>query len=189
MELKNLAKFLGWTLVAFLFLSAGGANLTAQMAGSGKGESLYKRLGGYDAIAAVTDDFINRVVEDKQLARFFVGLSTDSKKKLRQHAVEQLCEATGGSCVYVGRTMKASHAGLGITESDWQVAVKHLVASLDKFKVPELEKGGLLAIASSLKADIVEKKQSRRFSRAKRLYDRPQLRVRERHPPALRNLR
>jgi hemoglobin len=148
----------GMVILAFLYLYACGGTLSAQTAGPSKGETLYKRLGGYDAIAAVTDDFINRVVEDKQLARFFVGLSTDSKKKLRQHAVEQLCEASGGSCVYTGRTMKASHEGLGITESDWDVAVKHLVASLDKFKVPEKEKGELLAIASSLKSDIVETK-------------------------------
>jgi hemoglobin len=65
--------------------------------------------------------------------------------------------ATGGPCVYTGRTMKASHAGLGITGAEWQAAVNHLVASLDKFKVPMKEKDELLAIASSLKADIVEK--------------------------------
>ncbi len=51
--------------------------------------------------------------------------------------------------------MKASHEGLGITESDWQAAVGHLVATLDKFKVPQKEKDELLAIASSLKPDIV----------------------------------
>jgi hemoglobin len=119
--------------------------------------TLYKRLGGYDAIAAVTDDFIARLAGDKQLARFLVGLSTDSQRKLRQHVVEQLCEATGGPCIYTARTMKTAHAGLGITESDWQLTVNHLVATLDKFKVPEKEKGELLAIASSLKKDIVEK--------------------------------
>jgi hemoglobin len=121
-------------------------------------DKLYKRLGGYDAIAAVSDDFIGRLAADKQLGRFLVGLSADSQKRLRQLVVDQLCEATGGPCIYIGRPMKTSHAGLGITESDWQLTVKHLVATLDKFKVPEKEKNELLAIASSLKADIVEKK-------------------------------
>lgn len=119
--------------------------------------SLYKRLGGYDAIAAVTDEFIGRLANDKELSRFLVGLSSDSKKRLRQLVVDQLCEATGGPCMYIGRSMKASHAGLGVTESDWQATVNHLAATLDKFKVPEKEKSELLAIASSLKADIVEK--------------------------------
>ena len=33
------------------------------------GDSLYKRLGGYDALAAVTDDFIGRLITDKKLGR------------------------------------------------------------------------------------------------------------------------
>jgi hemoglobin len=120
--------------------------------------SLYKRLGGYDAIALVTDDFIGRLVADPRFAKFFTGSSTDSLQKIRQHVVNQLCNATGGPCYYTGRTMKQSHAGLGITEDDWNASVKLLVASLDKYKVPEAEKGELLALATTLKADIVEKK-------------------------------
>jgi hemoglobin len=139
----------------FTLLSVSGCAWNASAQGTDK---LYKRLGGYDAIAAVSDDFIGRLAADKQLSRFLVGLSADSQKRLRQLVVDQLCEATGGPCIYIGRPMKTSHAGLGITESDWQLTVKHLVAALDKFNVPEKEKSELLAIASSLKADIVEKK-------------------------------
>ena len=120
-----------------------------------KPKTLYERLGGYDAIAAVTDDFIGRLVADKQITRFFTGASTDSKKRIRQLVVDQICAATGGPCIYIGRSMKASHEGLGITESDWQVSVGHLVAALDKFKVPQKEKDELLAAVSSLKPDIV----------------------------------
>jgi hemoglobin len=145
-------------LLVLVLLGGCAWNVSAQSQAPSAAPTLYKRLGGYDAIAAVTDDFIGRLAADKQLARFFGGVSADSQKKLRQHVVDQLCEATGGPCIYTGRTMKASHTGLGIAESDWQAAVKHLVGTLDKFKVPEKEKGELLAIASSLKADIVEKK-------------------------------
>ena len=121
-------------------------------------KSLYERLGGYNAIAAVVDDFVGRLVSDKQFERFFVGHSTDSKKRIRQHIVDQLCAAAGGPCVYTGRTMKDSHAGLGISEAEWDASAKHLVATLDKFKVPEAEKKELLAFVNTLKADIVEKK-------------------------------
>ena len=120
--------------------------------------SLYKRLGGYDAIAAVSDEFIGRLGSDKQLSRFLVGLSTDSQKRLRQLVVDQLCAATGGPCLYIGRDMKTAHGGLNITESDWDLTVKHLIASLDKFKVPEKEKNEFLALASSPKPDIVQTK-------------------------------
>jgi hemoglobin len=53
--------------------------------------------------------------------------------------------------------MKTTHAGLGITESDWQVTVKHLNATLDRFKVPEKERNEILTLFASLKRDIVEK--------------------------------
>jgi hemoglobin len=123
-----------------------------------KQKSLYERLGGYDAIAAVSDDFLVRLGNSKLLGRFLVGLSDDSKGKLRQHFVEFLCNATGGSCVYMGRDMKTVHKGLGITEEDWKESVKLLIETLDKFKVPEKEKNEVLAAVSSLKDQVVEKK-------------------------------
>jgi hemoglobin len=119
--------------------------------------TLYKRLGGYDAVAAVTDDFLGRLAADPNFARFFTGHSTDSMKKLRQLVVDQLCAVTGGPCVYIGRDMKTTHAGLGITEKDWDTSVKFLVATLDKFSVPAKEKDEVLGAVSSLKKDIVEK--------------------------------
>jgi hemoglobin len=123
-----------------------------------KPKSLYQRLGGYDAIAAVTDDFIGRLATDKVLSRFFVGHSEDSLKRIRHHVIDQLCAATGGPCVYTGRDMKTSHKGLGISEAEWNAAAAHLVATLDKFKVPEAEKNEVLGAVSSFKKDIVEKK-------------------------------
>jgi hemoglobin len=120
-------------------------------------KSLYARLGGYDAIALVVDDFIGRLATDKRFEKFFTGFSNDSKKKLRQHILDQFCVAAGGPCVYMGRDMKTSHTGLGITEADWDAAAKHLVAALDKYKVPEAEKNDLLAFVTAQKKDIVEK--------------------------------
>lgn len=146
----------------FIFLALNGCawNASAQSMANQPSQptaSLYKRLGGYDAIAAVVDDFLGRAANDKQLSRFLVGLSTESKKRLRQLIVDQLCEATGGPCFYTGRSTKAAHAGLGITESDWQVTVNYLAAIMDRFGVPQKEKGEFLALASTLKPDIVEK--------------------------------
>ena len=124
-------------------------------------QSLYKRLGGYDAIAAVTDDFIGRLATDKSLQKFFVGHSKESLGRIRQLVVDQLCAATGGPCVYIGRDMKSSHQGMGITEADWNTAVSHLVATLDKFKAPEREKKELLGALSGFKNDIVDQKMAK----------------------------
>jgi hemoglobin len=141
-------------IAVVVLLSCVGPTNTAVAQG---GKSLYKRLGGYDALAAVTDDFITRLATDKTLGRFFVGASDNSKTRIRQLVKDQLCAVTGGPCMYIGRDMKTSHKGLGITEEDWNIAVKHLLATLTKFKVPEKEQNEVAGAISGLKADIVEK--------------------------------
>ena len=118
-------------------------------------DSLYKRLGGYDALAAVTDDFIGRLATDPKEGRFFVGLSTDSKVRVRQHVVDFLCVATGGPCKYTGRDMETAHTGLNITEEDWTIAVKALTDTLNKFKVPAREQGEVINAIAGLKSKIV----------------------------------
>ena len=133
------------------------ASMTSATVGAQEKKSLYARLGGYDAIAAVVDDFITRLATDKRFERFFTGFSDDSKKRLRQHILDQFCVAAGGPCVYMGRDMKTTHKGLGITEADWDAAAKHLVEALDKYKVPQAEKDELLAFVVTQKKDIVEK--------------------------------
>lgn len=142
--------FLG--LVFFLLLTMAGVQ-----PGQAQEKSLYERVGGYNALAAVVDDFIGRLVSDKQFEKFFSGHSIDSKKRIRQHILDQFCAATGGPCVYTGREMKTTHGGLGITNAEWDAAAKHLAAALDKFKVPEKEKNEILAFVTTLKKDIVEK--------------------------------
>jgi hemoglobin len=82
-----------------LLLGVAASNGVAQSQAPGSAPTLYKRIGGYDAIAAVTDDFIGRLAGDKLLERFFGGVA-DSQKKLRQHVVDQLCEAAGGPCIF-----------------------------------------------------------------------------------------
>ena len=128
---------------------------TAAFAADAPQKSLYQRLGGYDAIAAVTDDFITHLATDPQLGRFFTGLSNDPKLGVRQHVVDFLCVATGGPCKYTGRDMKTAHTGLNISEADWNTSVKYLVGTLDKFKVPEKEKSDVVTAIGSLKGDIV----------------------------------
>ena len=146
-------RFLGSALLVLAL------SVSALAQGQKAGDSLYKRLGGYDALAAVTDDFIGRLVTNPQTSKFFTGFSDDSKKRIRQLVIDFLCQASGGPCVYNGRDMKTAHAGSGITEADWDDSVKDLVATLNKFKVPEKEKGEVLTLASSLKADIVDAKK------------------------------
>jgi hemoglobin len=119
-------------------------------------KSLYQRLGGYDVIAAIVDDLLNRLRADPQFTRFASGRSVDSHNRTRQLLVDQICALAGGPCVYIGRDMKASHAGLGITESEWEANMRYTAASLDKFSIPEKEKKEFLELFLRYKQDVVE---------------------------------
>ena len=118
-------------------------------------DSLYKRLGGYDALSAVTDDFIGLLATDPQLGKFFIGLNDDSKKRVRQHVIDFLCANTGGPCLYLGQDMKTAHKGLHITEDEWTVSANHLVETMNKFKVPAKEQSEVLNAINGLKGQIV----------------------------------
>jgi hemoglobin len=72
----------------------------------------------------VTDDFIGGLVADPDLGRFFIGHGTESRQRIRQLMVDQLCAATGGPCVYIGRDMKSVHAGVGVTEANADIVEK-----------------------------------------------------------------
>jgi hemoglobin len=119
--------------------------------------SLYKRLGGYDAIAAVTDEFLGRLTGDEQIKRFFVGFSTDSKMRIRQLIVDLVCQQTGGPCHYTGRELRTAHAGAGITKADWDRSVVVFGEVLAKFKVPEAEQKELAGLIVPLEKAVVDK--------------------------------
>ena len=118
--------------------------------------SLYHRLGGYDAIAAATDDLLARLTGDPDLKHYWRGHSTDSMKRDRQLIVDFMCAAFGGPVEYRGRDMKTSHVGLRINEREWEIFVAHVTATLDQFKVAGSERQEFLAAAAGLKGEIVE---------------------------------
>ncbi len=121
--------------------------------------SLYNRLGGYNAIAAVIDDTAQNVINDPLIGRYFVGLSTNSGQRLRQFLIDQFCQAAGGPCIYTGRTMKLSHSGMGggLTNSEFDAFVNGIAQALDKNGVKQRAKNEVLAFAESLRGEIVEK--------------------------------
>ncbi len=119
-------------------------------------EALYTRLGGYDAIAAVVDDFFGRMASDEQLGRFFENLADDRKEIARQLTVDFICAAAGGPCIYNGRDMPVTHTGMGITASDWDVSVVLLKETLAAFSVPEAEQADVIGFIGSLRDQVVD---------------------------------
>ena len=126
--------------------------------------SLYDRLGGIYAIAAVVDDFIDRIMINPILnANPLVDEAHHrvSKAGFKYLVTEMVGWATGGPQKYTGKTMKESHEHLNITESEWQSFLGDFQTTLDKFQVPAAEQSELFAIVDGTKADIVLKPAAR----------------------------
>jgi len=145
------------SMVAVAGIAAcGGKAKRAEPVASAAAKPLYDRLGGKDAITAVVKDFVEeRVAKDDRIKAFFANADIPH---LEAMLVDQICEASGGPCKYTGKDMKTSHTGMNIKESDFNALVEDLVASLDKFHVPEKEKGELLGALGPMKGDIVTAK-------------------------------
>ena len=119
-------------------------------------DSLYVRLGGHDAIAAVADALLSRLRADPQLGRFWAHRGDDGIRREKQLLINFLCASAGGPVYYTGRDMKLTHVGMGISLSDWDVFIGHVKAILAQFQVPEREQADVLGFIESTKVDIVE---------------------------------
>ena len=119
-------------------------------------DTLYHRLGGYDAIVSVVDDLLARLKADAQLGQFWQHRGEDGVLRERQLLINFLCSSAGGPLMYVGREMKIAHKGMGISESDWQSFIGHVEATLAQFEVPASERSAVLGFVNGLKSEIVD---------------------------------
>jgi hemoglobin len=119
-------------------------------------KTLYERLGGYDAIAAVVNNLLPRLQADAQLGRFWQHRGEDGVKREKQLLIDFLCACAGGPLYYTGRDMKTSHKGMRISERDWAAFWGHLQAALEAFRVPPAEREEVNTFIRSVKLDIVE---------------------------------
>jgi hemoglobin len=119
-------------------------------------KSLYARIGGYDVMAAVVDEFLQSLSSDPRMARFSVGMNIERRKRNRQLTLDYLCAEAGGPTFYLGQDMKTAHAGLGISDSDWRVALHHVERALTNRQVSDRESKELLALIDRLRGEILE---------------------------------
>jgi hemoglobin len=148
------ASLLGFALMLANTTPAGGQ---APPASGQEQRTLYERLGGYDAISKVVNDFEDRLFVDPKVGKYFVGMGTDTRQLFKQKTTNLVCNVTGGPCKVISRSAKTTHAGLGITNAEFDIVVGHLSESLDKYKVPAAEHKELMDIVATLRKDIVER--------------------------------
>ena len=116
-------------------------------------KSLYDRLGGGDAINALTESWVARVGGDDRANGKLIRTDIE---RLMTEVVDQLCEATGGPCTYTGRSMLETHAGMKVTAGEFDVVMQQLDAALDELNIPKTEQDELVALLRPMRDDIVE---------------------------------
>ena len=118
--------------------------------------SLYNRLGGYDVIAALVDNMLELLKQDRRFGRFGTGRNLDSHRRARQLSVDLICHLAGGPSFYMGRDMKISHEGLAITENEWEVSIDYARQALETLGIGTREMNEVVSLLEQFKADIVE---------------------------------
>lgn len=97
-------------------------------------DTIYRRIGGYEALEVVVEDFYCRVLDDDHLSGFFAGTNM---KRLKGKQVEFFAAALGGPKAYIGAPMRQVHQGRGITMHHFNLVARHLQDSLCAAGVPE----------------------------------------------------
>lgn len=153
------------TIFPLVAASVAFAPLPAQAATAADTKSLYERLGGYEGISAVVDQFADSLFADKRINQFFVGMGDDTRAQFKQKNKNLLCNVTGGPCKIISRTAHDTHHGLGITSADFGVVAGDLKDVLNKNKVGPKEQEEVFAIILGLRPQIVDRPDETRLSR------------------------
>lgn len=117
-------------------------------------DALFQALGGDAGITRIVDGLIDRAYVDDRIKAKFDGVKPAA---LKESIRKQICQLSGGPCVYDGETMKNSHAQLALTKADFNALVEDLQAAMDEQKVPFTVQNKLLALLAPMHRDIITK--------------------------------
>ena len=114
--------------------------------------SLYDELGGKATIAQIVDNFIHEIEFDQTMFAYFAESDID---RFREKLNEHLCFLANGPCQYTGDTMQQVHAGMNISEGDFNHGVDLFIAAMNKAQVPHPLQNKLLAKMVPTRKDII----------------------------------
>lgn len=118
------------------------------------GQSVYEAFKGKEGIARIMEDFVPRIIADPRIADHF---KTTNPDRLKLMLTQQVCYLVGGPCEYTGRDMTEVHAGLDLTNADFNALAEDLQVSMDKEGVPFRAQNRLLARLAPMQRVIVTK--------------------------------
>ena len=138
------------TLLAALCLCGLGACSSMPSAS----DSLYQQLGGKAGISKTVTIFLYQVVDDDRINHYFAGVNAD---RLQKRLTNQFCQLSGGPCHYGGDNMHKVHAGMHLTDADFNALVEDLILAMEKRRVPISAQNRLLGKLAPMHAQIVGK--------------------------------
>jgi hemoglobin len=116
---------------------------------------LYERLGGKDAVTGIVDAFVSNVMADKRVSKLFAKTTGPKLDHFKEMLAAQLCEASGGGCAYTGKSMKDAHAGMKITDAQFEAILQDMSLALEEKQVAKDAAKELTDKLTALHDDIV----------------------------------
>lgn len=115
-------------------------------------DSLYQALGGQTGIEQIVEGMLINIADNPRIVGHFANTDID---RLNQKLIEQFCVESGGPCEYTGDSMRDSHTGLDLTESDFNALVEALTDAMQDLDVPVTAQNRLLARLAPMRSDII----------------------------------
>ena len=123
--------------------------------------SLYDRLGGYFAIAAVVNRFsdqilINPTLNENPALKAWNETEAEARLPgLKFGRTLWIAAAAGGPFDYTGLPLSEAHAEFNLTAEQFAEVGAEIVRALDFYEVPEREQQELVAAYSASMSDVV----------------------------------
>src|SRR5215510_14402839 len=124
-------------------------------------QSLYERLGGAYAIAAVVDYFSDQLLKNPKIVNSNPELEEWHTEKFKErlpglkfNRTLWVCTVSGGPYEYTAKNLHDAHFDLHIPPEVFDEVSAELGRALDHFKVPKREKEETLAAFDAQKSDV-----------------------------------
>lgn len=119
--------------------------------------SLYHRLGGTQGISTLVDTIVDKHMRNPEIKARFLPYQSEPDRlaEVKQHLCRFIEAGSGGPGEYTGRSMPEAHRGMNINASEYMAAIDDIMAALENHAIDEETRKDMLAIAYSLKDEIV----------------------------------
>ena len=116
------------------------------------GETLYQQLGGHAGVSRIVYESVTLFLVDDRIKADFDNINLD---RLRTRLTDQICQLTGGPCVYHGRSMKAAHAGLDLNQAKFNALAEDVQTAMDNVGISYWTQNRLMALLAPMQRDVV----------------------------------